>query len=349
MNIKKIICFIIIMCMSFNLMACNKESSKVIYKDGYLNLEGKHIVVYVASRDEVGRTLLEMFKEKTGCTYEYIRMSTQEALERIRCEKKYPKADIFIGGTCDAHNLMKKEQLSEKYICKNYDSIQNVYKDKDGYWTGLEVNLLSIIINKDRWDKEFADKGLEMPEKYEDLLNPMYKDEIIIPDPNISGTGYTIIASIVQNMGKEKAREFLKELKSNVGQFTSNGYIPAQKVATGEYLIGVNFIADQLLVKNSGFNVITNIPKKTGWNIDAISKIKNGPNEDVGKYFIDFCTTKESEETIINISQGKSTRKDVKDDDYEQKCEINMYDNYDFKKASEDREWLIKMWNSFKA
>lgn len=346
MKFRKIISVVFIIFMSLNITSCSKNSEKVAYKDGYPDLKGKHMVVYVASRDEVGRAILELFKEKTGCTYEYMRMPTQEAVARVKSEKKYPKADIFMGGSCDAHDLIKKEKLSERYTSKNYDSIQSEYKDKQGYWNGFELEPLSIAVNKDRWEKEFSCKGLEIPKNYEDLLNPLYKGEIVIPDPNTSGTAYTMIASLVQSMGEEKAEKLLKGIKDNVGQFTINGYTPAQKVATGEYLIAINFLGDQLLVKNSGFNILTSVPRNGGWNIDAISKIKDGPNGDVGKFFIDFCTSKEVADTLTNISKGMSTREDIKGKREIDFSELDIYKEYDFSKASNDREKLMKMWNS---
>lgn len=345
MKIKKIVYFASIMIMCLNMLACGSKNENVTFNDGYPNLKGKHIVVYVASRDEVGSAILELFKEKTGCTYEYLKMPTQESLSRIKSEKKNPKADIFIGGTCDVHVLMKKENLSEKYISENYDSIPERYKDRDGYWIGFEVSPLSIVINRDRWEKEFAHKGIAMPKTYEDLLNPIYKGEIVISNPNTSGTAYTMLASLIQSMGEDKAKDFLRKMKANVGEFTTNGYTPAQKVATGEYLIGINFLSDQLLIKDSGFNIVTNVPKNSGWNIDAISKIKNGPNGDVGKYFIDFCTTEEVEETLNNISFAMSTRQDTKGIGGIKLNELDIYEDYNFVKASNDREWLINMWN----
>lgn len=348
MKLKRFICSIFIIIISLNIAACSKNSLRVAYKDGYPDLRGRHLVVYVASRDEVGRALLEIFKEKTGCTYEYMRMPTEEAVSRVRSEKKYPKADILMGGTCDAHELMKNERLSEKYFSENYNSIKREYKDNQGYWIGFEVEPLSIAINKDRWDNQFASKGLEMPKTYEDLLNPLYKGEIVMPDPNTSGTAYTMIASLVQSMGEEKGEELLKEIKANVGQFTINGYTPAQKVSTGEYLIGINFLGDQLLIKNSGFNIVTNVPKNAGWNIDAISKIKNGPNGDVGKFFIDFCTKKEAADILTSISMGMSTREDIKVKKGINFSGLDIYKNYDFTKASKDRDRLMKIWNNLK-
>lgn len=348
MKTKRFLSYILIIVFILNLTSCSKSSFKVNYKNGYPDLKGKHLVAYVASRDEVGRALLELFKQKTGCTYEYMRMPTEEAVIRVREEKKNPKADIFIGGTCDAHELMKKEKLSEKYISKNYDSVKSEYKDSDGYWIGFEVEPLSIVVNKDRWDKQFASKDIQIPRTYEDLLNPLYKGEIVMPDPNTSGTGYTIIASLYQSLGREKAENLLRGIKANAGQFTVNGYTPAQKVSTGEYLIGVNFLGDQLLFKKSGFNIVTTVPKNAGWNIDAVSKIKNGPNGDVGKFFIDFCTSKEAADVLKNISMGMSTRKDIDVNNGINFSELKIYKDYDFTKASNEREKLIKIWNSLK-
>ncbi|MFD3158660.1 ABC transporter substrate-binding protein [Haloimpatiens sp. FM7330] len=342
---KYITCILVIIIIC---SGCSSSKEKIIYKkNGYPDLIGKHLVVYVASREEVGKRLLEIFKEKTGCTYEYMRMPTEEALRRVRLEKKCPKADIFIGGTCDAHINMKKEYLSEKYESNNSVNVYDDYKDEDGYWTGIELEPISIVVNKDRWDKEFSSMGLEVPKTFEDLLNPVYKGEIVMPDPYTSGTAYTFITSLVQNMGEEKAKTYFKKLKYNVGQFTMNGYTPCQKVGTGEYLIGINFFGDQLMMKKSGFNLICNVPKDAGWTIDSISKIKNGPNGTIGNLFIDFCLSKEAGNILKNMSMGISVRKDAdKDEKMLKIVHSKIYRNYDFEKAAVNKEKVLNLWES---
>lgn len=171
---------------SLTLVSCNK-SEKITYVNGYPDLKGKHLVVYVASREDVGKALLETFKEKTGCTYEYLRLSTEDAVSKIKNEKKNPKADILIGGTCDAHERIRIEGLTQKYISKNYKYIPSKYKDKDGYWTGFEFEPLSIVVNKEIWKKKFEPKGIKLPKKLDDLLNPAFKGEIVMSDPKESG------------------------------------------------------------------------------------------------------------------------------------------------------------------
>nr|WP_307905849.1 hypothetical protein [Clostridium botulinum] len=58
------------------------------FKKNYPDLRNKHIVVYVALREEEAKYLLELFKKETGCTYEYIKLPTEEAVMRILDEKQ---------------------------------------------------------------------------------------------------------------------------------------------------------------------------------------------------------------------------------------------------------------------
>ena len=49
-----------------------------------------------------------------------------------------------------------------------------------------------------------AKKGLPEPKCWADLLDPKFKDEVQVADPNSSGTSYTMLATIVQIMGEDK-------------------------------------------------------------------------------------------------------------------------------------------------
>ena len=49
-------------------------------------------------------------------------------------------------------------------------------------------------------EKELMDRGLEVPYSYEDLLKDEYKGLIIMPNPLSSGTGYSIVSSLIQIM-----------------------------------------------------------------------------------------------------------------------------------------------------
>ena len=162
----------------------------------YPNLKGKHLTAYVALREQEAKALLEKFKKETGCTYEYIKLPTEEAVKRILAESENPSGDIFIGGTCDAYELLKANGALAKYESPNAKKIPSEYKDSSNYWTGFKIDTLAIGINKEVWDKEFKPKGIKLPTDFDDLLKKEFKNKIIIPSPETSGTGYTNIISI---------------------------------------------------------------------------------------------------------------------------------------------------------
>lgn len=165
---------------------------------------------------KLGEALLSSFCKPRGCTYEFIRLSTEELLRRVEEEAGNPKADIIIGGTVDAHQMMKQKNLSIPVTSQHANRISKTVKDKDGYWYGYEVEKLAIALNKERWNEEIAPLGLPYPSRWKDLLNPVYKGKIVMPDPNVSGTAYTFFQSLIDTLGEGKRRNMLRTLQDKL-------------------------------------------------------------------------------------------------------------------------------------
>lgn len=292
----------------FTQAGCTKDQNTItVDEQGVPQLDGRHIVAYVAAREEVGSALLSSFCQRTGCTYEYIRLSTEEILRRVTQESAKPQADLVIGGTIDAHLTMKQERLSSPIRSSNFAAIPSSFKDEDGYWAGYEIEQLSIAVNRDRWNKEFAPLGLTMPKKWEDLLLPAYQGKIVMPDPNYSGTAYTFLSSLYEAWGEQRTTAFLKGLTRNVGLLTVNGYMPAQYVSSGEYVIGINFLGDQRKLRDAGFDLVSSVPKDTSLSVNGISKIRNAPNETAADWFINYSLSQEAAAVLEQVSFGTPT------------------------------------------
>ena len=311
-------------------------------KGGAPDLKGKKLVMYVSFHEDTAKQLAQKFKEKTGADVSFIRLPTGEATARLIAEKDNPKADIWVGGPSDAHELMKAKGITEKYESPNAKLIPENFRDKESFWSGVYIEALAIGVNQARFDKEFKGK-VEMPTKLENLLNPAFKGEIITPDPRRSGTGYTFVASLVQAMGKDKAFEYLKKFNSQVAQFTPSGFTPAQKVGAGEYLICVNFLEDQTLISSKGQKLNSTVYNNAGWTVCAMSKIKSKNNDDVAKAFYDFVLTKEAGEIVTKTTSAISCNGEVtppagvpllKD--------MPLNKKFDSKKAGADKKELLE-------
>src|SRR5699024_7899620 len=147
-------------------------------------------------------------------------------------------ADIQIGMMeGNALKASKEGYIEEFNEPKNWEDIPDEYKNIDENWYGTSFWYNMIIINKDI----FEEKKLDIPESWEDLTDPQYKGEIILPDPGTAGTAYLFLSAILQDFGEEEGWEYLEKLELNVGQYTKSGSDASLKVAQGEYAIGIDW------------------------------------------------------------------------------------------------------------
>ena len=305
------------------------------------DLKGKKLVMYVSFHEDTAKALAEGFKKATGAEVAFIRLPTGEAVARMTAEKDSPKADVWLGGTSDAHSLMKAKGITEAYESKNAKAIPEAYRDKANGWYGLYLETLAIGYNEARFKKEFEPKGVKPPVTLEDLLKPEFKGEIITPDPRKSGTGFTFLSSVLQQMGEQKGYDFLKKFKAQVAQYTPSGFTPAQKAGAGEYLITLNFLSDQNLISLKGQKLVSTVYPNAGWSVVAISKMKNKANEDVAKAFIDYCLTKEAGEMISKTTHAIACHPDVTPPAGSKPLkDLPLFKAYDFDKAGAAKQQM---------
>ncbi|MBE9914587.1 extracellular solute-binding protein [Paenibacillus donghaensis] len=257
--------------------------------------------VYVIFQEDEARMLLEKFKKETGQAYQVIRMSSGEASYHLLDTDK-TGVDVVLGGTADLHEQLKNNGKLLRYSPRMSDKIPEAYKDKEGYWTGMYMGALSIGVNERVWkgDPELA--SIPYPKRYEDLLRPELKGKIEIPDPETSGTGYTLLASLAQERGPEKAVELMHALKQQSSTTTFSGITSAQRLAVGDVAAVVCFLGDQLRFANSGYAIHSSIPPKAGWEIGGVSILKNGDNRKAAKKLIDFVLSKNAQTAYMNAA-----------------------------------------------
>jgi iron(III) transport system substrate-binding protein len=134
-----------------------------------------------------------------------VRLSSGETYAKIRAEARNPKTDIWWAGTGDPHLQAASENLTQEYKSPLLDQLQDWAKkqaESSGYKTvGVYAGALGWGYNTEI----FAAKGFKEPKCWADLLDPAFKGEIQIANPNSSGTAYTALGSLVQINGEEHA------------------------------------------------------------------------------------------------------------------------------------------------
>ena len=94
--------------------------------------------------------------------------------------------------------------------------------------------------------------GLPEPTCYDDLLNPIYKGLISMPDPKASGTGYMFVKNLVNVWGEEKAFDYFGKLSENILQYTSSGNGPINALVQEEVAIGLCMTVNAVRQINAG-------------------------------------------------------------------------------------------------
>lgn len=227
-----------------------------------------------------------------GVTVNYVRLSSGEALTRIRNEKANPQFDIWWGGPADSFIAAKKEGLLDPYKSPNAANIidQKLMRDADDAWVGIYVGSLGFATNT----KQTAIKA---PTAFDDLIKPELKGQIVIAHPASSGTSYTFMCTILQIKGEQAGWDYMKKFAANVLLWTKSGAAPVQNTGKGEAAVGVVFSHDIVAGVETGLPLALTFPAEgTGYEIGAMGIIKGAKNPALAKAWFDWALEPKTQE-----------------------------------------------------
>ena len=195
------------------------------------------------------------FEKSQGIKVNMTAKGSGEAIAQLAAEKANPKTDIWFGGTGDPHLQAAEQGLTLEYksnlLAQLHPWAQKQAVDSKYRTVGVYLGPLGFGYNKEL----LAKRKLNPPQSWADLLKPEFKGEVQMANPASSGTAYTMIATLVQIMGEEKAFEYLKALHPNISTYTRSGTAPVKAAARGETTISVSFVHDVTTEAVNGFPV----------------------------------------------------------------------------------------------
>lgn len=288
------------------------------------------------------------FPKATGITVDFIRLSSGEALARLRAERENPAFDVWFGGTGDPHIVANENGLTEFYQPKAWADLRPELRQAvAGKYVPLYAGILGWALN----ERLLKEKGLPVPRTWRELADPRYRGLVAYPNPNTSGTAYTMIATIVQIYGEKDAFDLLKGIHKNVAEYTRSGAAPGQLAGRGEVAIGITFIHDAVDQVLKGFPITYGAPSDgTGYEIGGLSLVKGTPNRPNAIAFIDWALTPEAQQ--LAAAKGESYQIPSNSKTPVPRIAPRFQDfkviQYDFLKYGSDavRESLVKKWTA---
>ncbi|WP_296971635.1 MULTISPECIES: ABC transporter substrate-binding protein [Tepidanaerobacter] len=302
------------------------------------------LTIYAGLMEDHAQAAAKEFEKETGVKTSVVRMSGGEILTRIEAEKENTKASVWYGGPADTFIAAKEKGLLEAYVSPNAAKIPEQFKDPEGYWTGIYKGYLGFVCN----GKLLKEKNIEIPKTWEDLLNPALKGQIVVANPASSGTAYTLIATLVQLWDEDRAMDYLKKLDEQIRQYPKTGSAPAQMAGMGEAMVGICFMHDGIKYYEEGYtDIVLSAPEEgTGYEIGAVGIIKNAPDLEAAKIFVDWALTKEAQELGQQYGSYQFlTNPDANPPKQAEQLKDTKLIDYDMEFAGKNRARLVEKWH----
>ena len=288
------------------------------------------------------------FSKQTGIKVNTSFKGSGETFAQLKAEAANPKGDVWFGGTGDPHLQAAEQDLTLEYKSPSLPQLHAWAQQQATQSKYRTVGIYSGPLGFGYNTELLAKKKLKVPQTWADLLNPALKGEIQVANPASSGTAYTMVATLVQLMGEDKAFDYMKALHKNISQYTRSGTGPIKAAARGETTISISFVHDGPGEKAQGFPVETITPTDgTGAEIGSMSLIKGARNLDAAKKFYEWALTGPAQEMgaaakQFQLPSNKAAKVDPRVPDFKK----IKFINYDYAKygASAERKRLISKW-----
>ena len=312
--------------------------------------------------------MTQAFQAETGIETSYVRLSSGEALARIRATADNPEFSVWWGGPADAFIAASGEGLLESYESPNAEQIIEEYRGTGGAWAGVYVGALGFCSNVELLEE----LGLEAPTSWDDLLDPALAGNVAMAHPATSGTAFTAFWTQVTLQADaleaaeagtgydedgvptqaaiDNAFEYFAALHQNILQYTRSGSAPGRLAGGGEVAVAIIFSHDCVKLQLEGFQdiVVNTFPEEgTGYEIGGMAIIANAPEMDAAKLWYDWALTADAQAIAQTVNSLQlPTNPDTPISELSVNLEDVMLVDYNFAAAGARRTELVERFDS---
>lgn len=309
---------------------------------------GKTIVTVYSPH---GNPILPEFEKRFEAAYpsidvQWLDMGSQDVLDRVRSERANPQGDVWWGAPATNFMQAADENLLEPYRPTWADQVKPEFKDPQDRWYGAAQLIPVIAFNSQELTEETA------PQDWDEVLDPKWKDKVVIRYPLASGTMRTVYSGIIWRYYKDtnspdQGYAWLKKLDTNTKEYAADPNMMFQKLARKEGIVTFWLMSDIMTQVDRGYPFGFVVPKSAPILTDGIALIANGKNPEAAKAFYEFVTNIDN--TVLQASEYYRipTRTDIPKDrlpSWIAELNVTPFD-IDWKVFSEKSQEWMKYWD----
>jgi ABC-type Fe3+ transport system substrate-binding protein len=269
----------------------------------------KEVVVLTSFPKELFEAYKQAFEQKhPGVRMVVKQQQTNQGVTYLRETRAKPEADVFWVSAVDAFQTLKADGLLDKValprevVARMPARIGNFpLHDPDGYYWGFAVSGYGLMWNT----RYLALHKLPAPREWMDLADPRYHGHLVISAPSRSGTTHLTIEVILQAHGWDKGWALLLQTGGNMGAITERSFGVPEAVISGQLGIGIVIDFFGLSAIASGQPIDFAYPSLTSVVPASVAVVKNGPNPDNARAFVQLLLSDEGQARLFAPAIGR--------------------------------------------
>jgi iron(III) transport system substrate-binding protein len=256
--------------------------------------EGKVMFYTALIVNQVVRPLKAAFEKKYPfIEVEFFRGNSSRISQKVLSEFQADRYDVDVLSGSTATAIVQQAGYMQRFSSPQLERYPAELKDANGFWGVTNVYFLTPAYNTQMVKPD------EVPNKYEDLLNPRWKGRMIWSTSGSSGAPL-FIGNVLRTMGEEAGKAFLQKLrKQKIAKTTASNRQVVDQVVAGEYALALHI-----------FNHHAYISKKKGAPVDwctlgpatatvsTIGLLNKSPHPHAAMLFIDFLLSEEGQKVF---------------------------------------------------
>jgi iron(III) transport system substrate-binding protein len=221
---------------------------------------------------------------------EWLDMGSQEVLDRLRSERANPQADVWWGAPAEIFQAGADDGLLEPFRPSWADHLPPEAQGPGDVWFATYLTPEVIAYNSAALTRD------EAPQEWDEVLEPRWRDQVLIREPLASGTMRAIFASIIYResggTGDPAAGyEWLLRLDAQTKEYVLNPTLLYQKLARQEGLVTLWAMPDiEHLQATTDFPIDYVIPAGgTPVVVDGIAVVRGTRNPELARAFVEYA------------------------------------------------------------
>ncbi|MEV0302303.1 MULTISPECIES: thiamine ABC transporter substrate-binding protein [Streptomyces] len=226
------------------------------------------------------------------------------AVNKAILTKDNPQGDVFFGVDNTLLSRALANGLFQPYEAEGSDLVLPEYRVDEGKHRVTPVDTGDVCVN---YDKEwFGEQGLTPPKTFDDLIEPEYKDLLVVENASTSSPGLGFLLGTAARYGDEGWPDYWKKLKAN-GVKVVDGWEQAYneefsgsaggKQAKGDRPLVVSYAssppAEVIYADPKPKTAPTGVAEGTCFRqVEYAGLLENAKNPEGGKALLDFLISK---------------------------------------------------------